>query len=299
MNRTDIAFFYSGGSTNRDPNLSFGGRMSIIPAPSNLDQNLFSAYSGLITTSQSFDYRALYVMNMSFTETFYDVHAWIEEQTPGGPEILIGVPVATEEQKITITEASTITGGVFTLKFNGVTTEDISWSGLAGTATNIEAALNALEDISNLTVTGAAAAGDQYEFTVTFGGIDQHKLQPTIVPQLNLLTFSGSTPTISVADIVNGRPINDIATDIGFGNNAPLDVTFVETDASSPIAIGSLAPQDTFYVWLRRKLDRRRQKEVTTDSFTLRIGGNVQPDQGFPSLTDPCGFSSGWGGGFC
>ena len=299
MNRNDIRYFYSGGATNRDPSLSHGGVMSIMPAPSDIDQNLFEEYPNLIQDDQKIDYRALYVMNMSFTETFYDVHAWVETQTPGGPEIFIGIPTATEVQKITVTEASTITGGSFTLKFGDYVTEDILWDTLVLTAENIAVALNAAPTISNVTVSGASVSGDKWEFTVTFAEADRNKLQPTIKSQVNLLTWTGSTPTISITEITNGRPINDIATDVGFANNAPLDVTFVETDPSAPITVGSLAPQDTFYVWLRRTLARPRQTEALTNNFTLRIGGSSAPGQGFPSLTDPCGFSGGWASGFC
>src|SRR5262249_2287564 len=67
----------------------------------------------------------------------------------------------------TITFGGTITGGTFTLSFNGLTTGPITWSATAATLqTNIQNALLALPNIG----TGNVAVAGPRPFTITFRG---------------------------------------------------------------------------------------------------------------------------------
>ena len=117
---------------------------------------------------------------------------------------------------------------------------------------------------------------------------------------LNSLTFTGSTPDISITNVTDGRPINDIAVDIAFGNNAPVGISFEEPTVDSPIFIGHLAPQDNFYIWIERTLVTPAIPEQDDESFTLKIGGASgagRTSVGLPVI-DTGGYDSGYDSGF-
>jgi hypothetical protein len=84
-----------------------------------------------------------------------------------------GVPSAGTSEIQTITTSGTISGGTFTLSFEGFTTAAITWSSTNATlVANIDAALEALPNIGTggvTTAVGTATAGVG-TFTVTFAG---------------------------------------------------------------------------------------------------------------------------------
>src|SRR5262249_41215198 len=99
----------------------------------------------------------------------------------------------------TLTFGGTVTGGTFTLTFNGQTTGAINWSATTSTLqANIQAALNALPTIGagNTVVSNAANP------TITF----QNGLGGTSVPTMtvNGAALTGTNPTAKVATTTTG-----------------------------------------------------------------------------------------------
>ncbi len=308
VQRSDILLMYSGGKDNESPNRSLGGNISRFRAPSDTLNNLFDVkpetiprgapVSGHAPSGTSVEYRALYVKNNSLTGTFYDAHVWIEDQVPGGADVLIGIPRTNDEQNIAISPASEITGGVFSLKFGTQSTADIAWGTIGVVSDNIEVALESLDGLSVVTVDESVLPGDIWNFAISFVGGDGNKLQPNLQTFLNLLTFTGSTPDITVTSVADGRPINDIAVDIAFGNNAPVDISFEEPTVDSPIVIGHLAPQENFYIWIERTLVAPSIPEQDDETFTLKIGGGTAPGLTNIGVVGLSGYDSGYDSGF-
>lgn len=98
----------------------------------------------------------------------------------------------------TATKSGTVSGGSFTLSFNGATTTAIQWDAVAAT---VQLALEALSTIEagDITVTGGPIAS--VAFTITFGG-NLSGNQAQITADATLLT--GSTPGITMATSVPG-----------------------------------------------------------------------------------------------
>ncbi len=296
---------YSGGTNNDDPNQSLGGTISRFAAPSDTLNNLFdikpdpiprgAPVSGHSPAGVSIEYRALYLKNNSTTDTFYDAHVWIEDQFPGSADILIGIPRSNDEQNISISPASEVTGGTFSLKFGDNVTDDIAWNAsIATVADNIEIALAAFDLAIEIDET--ILSGDIWSFDIEFIDSDGNKLHPNLQTFLNLLTFTGSTPDITINDVADGTPINDIAVDIAFGNNAPVNISFEEPTIDSPILIGHLAPQDNFYIWIERTLVTPAIPEQDDESFILKIGGASGP--GLTNIALPVDNISGYDSGY-
>lgn len=79
-----IRIHYSGGTNNRDPNLSIGGKMSNHLLPSNVFSNLWPPLTLTQTVFGYTRYRLVYVENIS-VEPFIDVHAYmpVRDSPPG------------------------------------------------------------------------------------------------------------------------------------------------------------------------------------------------------------------------
>lgn len=80
----DIRIHYSGGTNNKDPNLSIGGKMSNYLVPSNVFKNVWSPLTLEQTVFGYTRYRLLYVENLS-VEPFIDVHLYtpVMDSPPG------------------------------------------------------------------------------------------------------------------------------------------------------------------------------------------------------------------------
>lgn len=95
------------------------------------------------------------------------------------------------------------TSGTFKLNFNGQETATINWN---DTNTTVQTRLNALSNLSAVTVTGNFTAG----FTVTYTGADGQKDQPLLTATANTLT-TGSSVTITITETTKGYlPFADI-----------------------------------------------------------------------------------------
>lgn len=88
---TDIQYRLSGGSSNTDPTISFGGVKSTTSAGSNVFDDVTSAEAAAGAT----EYRCLYVHNNHGSLTYTAPKFWIDVQTPSADTVLaVGVGAA-------------------------------------------------------------------------------------------------------------------------------------------------------------------------------------------------------------
>lgn len=106
----------------------------------------------------------------------------------------------------TLTKAGTVSGGTFTLAFQGDVTTPIEWNAVAG---DVLAALEALPSIGagNVSVSGGPIAATPFSVTFLF---DQAGDEPMMVSDATLLTGAGAGVTVAqatqgVAGTVDGR----------------------------------------------------------------------------------------------
>jgi hypothetical protein len=94
----------------------------------------------------------------------------------------------------TVSMGGTVTGGTFTLTFNGQTTSALAWN---VTATVAQTALNALSSVApgSVTVTGGALPGTPLTITFTGGRIASRDIFNTTA---NGASLTGTAPTVSV-----------------------------------------------------------------------------------------------------
>lgn len=106
--------------------------------------------------------------------------------------------VAGADEVQDVTFSGTPTSGSFRLVYEDEQTGLIAWNDNAAT---VQSELNALNDLSGVTVSGSFAAG----FTITFAGDDGKLPQPLLTTADNSLDDGGAV-TISVAETVAGVP---------------------------------------------------------------------------------------------
>lgn len=105
----------------------------------------------------------------------------------------------------TITIGGTPTGGTFTLTFAGKTTAAISWTSTDATlASNIQTALNALNNIGASGVVGSVGTGSSGigTYLVTFSGTNTARKPQATMTVTSSLT--GTSPTITVSTTTPG-----------------------------------------------------------------------------------------------
>lgn len=91
----DIDFFYSGGASNVDPDLSLGGIISTTEITSGVLLNLFDTVIGSEASAGDIEYRCFYVKNSNLTDTIANASIWIESQTTSpDTDIAIGLDPA-------------------------------------------------------------------------------------------------------------------------------------------------------------------------------------------------------------
>lgn len=84
----------AGDSLASTPAGSLGKYLSTtVLADANL-HNLFDAVTGAEAAVGSVEYRCLFVLNSHATETLRETSVWIESQTPGGADVMIGLDPA-------------------------------------------------------------------------------------------------------------------------------------------------------------------------------------------------------------
>lgn len=106
--------------------------------------------------------------------------------------------VAGADEVQDVTFSGTPTSGSFRLVYEDEQTGLIAWNDAAA---DIQTELNALNDLSGVTVSGSFAAG----FTITFAGDDGKLPQPLLTVADNTLDDGGAV-TVSVAETVAGVP---------------------------------------------------------------------------------------------
>ncbi len=274
-NANDISIVLSGGTTNINPNNALGGDPSSSPIVNNVLNNLFDDVAPKETDEGHEDYRCIYFFNDGDTPIFL-VNLWIVSDVLGGSTIEVGVEQVDEIQRLTLDNA-TVTGGSFTLSFDGVEfTSDFN-SDLGLWATTLQNTLNALlksgeSILKNVVVNAQPVSATRLIFDVNFNGEDGSRNHPKFV-----LVSDDLTP--AVVDIFisapqEGAPVNTIAAEIGLETTPPGGVGFFAPSEASPIAIPRLNSGDGFPLWVKRTTvaDTDPKKD---DGFTLRFAAET------------------------
>jgi len=262
---SDLVLRYSGGAFNDASDQSLGGSMSLTVVPNNKLNNLFDDATDRNRKKTFTDYRCLYIQNIHPTETAYTLQASILSETDDGASFYIGTLQRNETQKVVISEESSISSGSFKLTLKEETTASIAWnSNLTIMGASIQLALQNLSVVNTVTVAGSSA-NDEREFEIEFTGLDAKKLFPFLEVAENLLN-AGS---ITIESIQRGTPVNDPAADIGFANQAPTYVTFVDID--NLISLGSLDPGEATYIWFKREITKDVSDTLLVDSLVLYL----------------------------
>lgn len=267
----NITYLYSGGATNNNPNLSLGGEPSIYSVNNN---TLFDNVTSSQATTGSTDYRCLYISNDSATDSLYNSEIFILYDPSGGADIEIGFEIQNDRQNINITNFSYVTGGTITLTYTDTTTHNFTFSydsDVSVFASNFQSAINALEYLSEVTVSASYDAGSNtLSFEVNFLGDAGSRYQELLTLQTNSLTYSGSAPNVTASKSVNGAPINQEATLIDVETTPPTSVVFFTTAYS----FGTFRNLDVIPVWIKR-IVAPDSPALEVDGFSLRIKGDA------------------------
>ncbi len=122
----------------------------------------------------------------------------------GTPLQNAGAPVngTNEVQRLTI--GGTPTGGTFRLKFDGHVTAAITWSATNATLlTNIETALEALNNIDGVTMAEASLTAGIGTLDITFSGANVGKKAQNLIT-VNTNSLTGTAPTLAIAEQTAG-----------------------------------------------------------------------------------------------
>ena len=263
----EILYVYSGGSGNNDPAESLGGSPSAFQITGSLN-NLFDNVTNEEATSGSVDYRAFYIFNDSIDGTLFDTTLFLADQVGGGASVELGVTTNDDKQLISIPQP--VTGGSLTMMFESDT---FVWShdpDLAIWGTNLQTELNALSQLSTVSVSTGVESGNN-TFEVLFTDEDGSRNQELLVVDTNSLVGS---PDVTIQKLVEGAPINFITTTIAVDTATPADVVFTFTDASNRIDVGRLLPADGFAIWVKRTTLPGTQP-IEGDGMTVRVSGSA------------------------
>lgn len=275
----DINIYLSGGLYNSDPNASLGGSPSSHGLTTFVD-NLFAKTSKVDYTEGAQSYRCIYVTNSGQT-TYSNLVAWVSQDN-NLSSVQIGVHREIEVQGVLL--GGYPVGGNFSLRYNatvgGLTvsqdTQPIQFVPDTVTlANNVASALNALTLLEDVTVV-ANPFPSYWQCLVKFGGSHSYRYHLPLEVANNSLI--GTEPTVTIYMQVQGGPVNEMASDIGFENQAPAGVIFYDaTDFSHAISTGSLESLDTMAIWLSRMTPANLQPtEQTVDNADLHLEGQIQ-----------------------
>lgn len=271
----DIVYLLSGGTYNNNPYNSLGGEPSL-RAVFGVVNNLFDDVTSSEAEQGSVDYRCIYVANNNAVDSFYDTRLYIESQTIEGSNIKIGVPTATDTQRIIV--AGSVQGGSFTISYDG-TSVTVNWDlYLAQWAKNIEDGLNALSELGGVVVdasTYSTEGGDVFNqtrvFEITFAGVSNNRYHPTLQLVANNL-IAPSPATIQITKIQDGCPINAIAAEIDTDKIEPYGITWETPTEAAPLFIGTMRHGDSFPIWIQRTTSAQSDP-LSDDGFVLRVLG--------------------------
>lgn len=264
---SDIQFFLSGGGSNPNANLSLGGQPSSFPLTGGMN-SLFSN----VTTEQAFagkiDYRCFYVFNKSETDTLYESEIYFEDQGFGGSAVTIGLQKTIDLQKISV--SGPVTGGGLTLLYGSLSVPALWLGSAAGFETDLQ---TKLRTYAPGTKVSTEPKGNNYEFAVSFEGDSANKSHPLLRVASGGNTLTGpDSPIVSISKTTDGSPINSVAPLLSLETVPPARVSFLTSDRSARIQVGTLGPGDGFPVWIRR-VTNAGAEYMENDYFAFRITG--------------------------
>lgn len=274
-NANDISVVLSGGTTNINPNNSLGGDPSSSPVVNNILNNLFDDVSSKETDDGHEDYRCIYFFNDGDTPVFL-VNLWIISEVAGGSTIEVGIEQVDEIQRITLDNA-TVTGGSYTLSFDGVEFTSNFNADLGLWATTLQNTLNALlkdgeKRLSGVVVNAQPVSPTRLIFDVTFKGSDGGNNQPKFILVSDDLV--PATVDIFISTPQEGSPVNTIAPEIGLETTPPGGVGFFAPTEASPIAIPRMDSEDGFPLWVKRVTTAGIDPQ-DNDGVTLRFAAET------------------------
>ena len=165
ISASDILLRLSGGASNTDPNLSFGGIMSTTTViTDNTLHNLFDKVTGAESTAGATEYRCFYVLNNHGSLTYQSAKIYIDsEDTHSGEDVEIGLDLAgLDGTADTIADA-------YTAPDPAVTFSDASGVGNALTLGNIPFGQKYAVWVKRVT-TASTAAYDDYGIVIKVVG---------------------------------------------------------------------------------------------------------------------------------
>lgn len=265
----DLIITYSGGGTNIDPDSSLGGNPSVQPIFSN---KLFDDVSEEEALSGVTDYRCFYLHNENALDTLYDVEVSVLYTVAGDVTVELGFDFVNERQNLTVTNATLVTGGAFTLGYQDLYTSYsvvVSWnSSLATWASNLQTALRTINNLETVTVS-SSYSGTSVIFEIDFTGNSGKRFHEMITLIANNLVCP-SPVTVSIVRTVEGSPFNNVADEIDVETTNPNNVVF----STEPVIVGDLRPLDLIPVWVKRTVPANTIA-LEGDGFTFKVKGSA------------------------
>lgn len=246
-----LTIVLSGGLDNTDPQASLGGPPSPSPLTVGIN-NLFSDLTESQLATGYVDYKCCYLFNDAADDDYDKLKIWIESETSGGSNCLLGLKTANENQTLTFVN---VQDGTFTLRLDSHETNAITFDHnpviLAG---NIQSGLRGLPNARNVVVTQIVG----FSFLLAWTGLEGNKKYPLVVMRQNNLGRDNPLLPASVnfEETQPGSPINAIAPDIGNSTTPPTGIEFVETSSTFPLTVGLVKPSEGFSFWIRRTTDK-------------------------------------------
>ena len=271
----DLKFLLSGGLTNTDPNASLGGAPSVNPIAGT---TLFQDVSTSEATAGSTKYRCIYLSNDNLTETLYNASIFVQYDVPSGADVNLGYLLQNDRQFITVTNASTITGGNNVFSYSDTSVHGglvANWSvSVLDWALNIQSALRTVPNLEDITVSGSYdSISDSTTFEINFIGLAGYRFHEILVETNNNLTYSGySQPVLNIDKAVSGSPINSEADSIDTEITPPTNVVF----STSAFQVGQIRNLDVIPVWIKRVVPPNAAA-TQDDGFTMRVSGTALP----------------------
>jgi len=290
-----ILFLLSGGSSNSNPALSLGGQPSSTRVSGGMN-GIFTDVSAEQAISGRTDYRCFYVKNASDSEYLYGSTIYIQSEVPGGSSVQIGVLKSSEVQ--TISFEGSLGSGSLVLRLAGIQFSSESSGTLESLANGIVSAMSSA-GFSGVVAT-TSSSGSTGTISLSFLGAMDNRSWPLIELVQNGLS---GDPSVSISRQSSGGPINTVAPTVATPEVPPFGVLFSQTSSSSRIELGSLGPNDTVPVWIKRTTAPDTPlKEF--DGVTIRLSGdpfgpNTQnPSSSSTSSSQPNSSSSSIAGFF-
>jgi hypothetical protein len=273
--KNEIFYVYSGGASNGSPSLSLGGNSSTVKITGGLN-NLFDDITPEQAVSGRIDHRCYYIRNTA-SDDLVNVEIFIKSELLGGAFFSVGVITLDDVQQFTIISSDPPTGGSFDAEYAGNIVTVAHDSDIDVFATNFETALNSISSLSEVEVTGqeTASGSDNFViFTITFTGADGSRNQPLVEGDSESLTGSpGDTFTLTSQKIIEGSPVNTVASSISDATEVPPGVIFSVPTSTSKLAIGDLLAGDEVPIWLKRTVFPNTV-EIGEDNVIISITGD-------------------------